>query len=428
MKAFLPVRLLSLGGAVAAAFLIMTAAKGMNSFVQLLILTAALYVILAVSLNLVNGITGQFSLGHAAFYMVGAYSSGFLTIHLYNYTFDASTWPKWIAWSSKVLNAWTHLSPVPWVISLIFIGMIFAALAGLLVGLPSLRLRGDYLAIVTLGFGEIMRIIVQNTKPLGEAYGMSVKPEHLPQGMTTSPLLTNMQLIMVAWLLAFATIGICRNILQHVQGLAFLSIREDEVAANAMGVNTTKVKVTAFVLAAALAGGAGAILAPFTGFVTPAHFDMNVSVLILTMVVLGGTGSITGSVIAALTLFLLPEKMRDLKQIGMPTVLGIMLAVFAVVYALRWITANVHTGRQQRTIYSLAAVAGGFVLSLILAKVTGMVPAIAAKVVDPSPLRFVLNAFTLIILMLLRPQGLFGHHELSLSKLFGNESPTGAVK
>ena len=406
MKAFLPVRLLSLGGAVAAAFLIMTAAKGMNSFVQLLILTAALYVILAVSLNLVNGITGQFSLGHAAFYMVGAYSSGFLTIHHYNHSFG----------------------PVGWTLLMIAVGAILAALAGLLVGLPSLRLRGDYLAIVTLGFGEIMRIIVQNTKPLGEAYGMSVKPEHLPQGMTTSPLLTNMQLIVVAWLLAFATIGICRNILQHVQGLAFLSIREDEVAANAMGVNTTKVKVTAFVLAAALAGGAGAILAPFTGFVTPAHFDMNVSVLILTMVVLGGTGSITGSVIAALTLFLLPEKMRDLKQIGMHTILGIMFAVFAVVYALRWSIANVHTGRQQRTIYSLAAVAGGFVLAFIFAKLTGMIPAVAAKVVDPSPLRFVLNAFTLIILMLLRPQGLFGHHELSLSKLFGNESPTGAVK
>jgi len=415
-KAYLPVRLLTLVAAVVGAMAIQSFAGHMDSFVQLLILAGSLYVTLAVSLNLVNGITGQFSIGHASFYLVGAYTSGFLTIHYFNKTL-----------ANPLLNKITHLGPIGWVVVMVFVGAIAAALAGLLVGLPSLRLRGDYLAIVTLGFGEIIRIIVQNTEPLGKATGLQVHPENLPAGVSTSPMLSNLGLVALGWLLAFATIGICRNMLQHVHGLAFLSIREDEVAANAMGVNTTRVKVTAFVLASAFAGAAGAILAPFTGFITPAHFDMNVSVLILTMVVLGGTGSITGSVVAALTLFLLPEKMRDLHQLGMPTILGILVGVFAAVGALRYVTEHVHKDRQTRTMYNVAIIAGSFVVMFLIAKLTGLVPAIAAKMVDPSPLRFVLNAFTLIILMLLRPQGLFGHHELSLSRIFGSPSPTGGV-
>ena len=195
-----------------------------SSFTQRLIILAGLYVTLAVSLNLINGITGQFSIGHAAFYQVGAYTTGVLARNYF---------------------AAAHLPPGLWLLVMMVAGGIGAAIAGLIVGLPSLRLRGDYLAIVTLGFGQIISIVSKNQEGLGKAYGMNVTPRF--------------QYVWIVWLLAIVCIAVCRNLLKNVHGLSFLAVREDEIAGSAMGVNDMRVKVTAFLLGSAFAGAAGAL-------------------------------------------------------------------------------------------------------------------------------------------------------------------------
>src|SRR5579862_2936681 len=252
-------RLLSLAAGIGLCFLIDFLAHRQSDYSQRLIVLAGLYVTLAVSLNLINGITGQFSIGHAAFYQVGAYTAGLVSLKFF-------------------ANA--HLPPLVWLLVVMFAGAVTAALAGLVVGLPSLRLRGDYLAIVTLGFGQIINIIAKNQQILGKAYGMDISPR-IPS-------------IFMVWLLAIFTIAICRNLLKNVHGLSFLAVREDEVAGAAMGVNVTRIKVTSFVLGSAFAGAAGALYAHAIGFISLTNFSMDVSFIMLTVVVLGGTRSITG--------------------------------------------------------------------------------------------------------------------------------------
>ena len=232
------VRILSIAAAVAGCFALQGIASGQNDYTQRLIILAGLYVTLAVSLNLINGITGQFSIGHAAFYQVGAYLAAFL--------------------SGKYFAS-AHMPPLVWLVLTMIAGALGAAVAGFVVGLPSLRLRGDYLAIVTLGFGEIIRIQVQNTPALGGSYGMNVQPKIVS--------------IAFVWLLAVLCIAVCRNLLKTAHGLPFLAVREDEIASSAMGVNVTRVKVAAVILGSAFAGAAGALLASYEGFITPATFS-----------------------------------------------------------------------------------------------------------------------------------------------------------
>jgi branched-chain amino acid transport system permease protein len=267
--------------------------------------------------------------------------------------------------------------------------------------LPSLRLRGDYLAIVTLGFGEIIRIVTQNLKPLGAASGMPVQPK------------TNA--IWLAWLLAFVCIAVCRNLLRTAHGLPFLAVREDEVASSAMGVNVTRVKVTAFVLGSAFAGAAGAYLAHFEGFLIPTMFTMELSFIVLTMVVLGGTGSITGSAFAAIMLSALPELLRNVRQVSMPGLLAATVAIIAAVALLRRMGQNYHgdfRGKCLRVAGILAGCVGGL---YVLRQGLFYIPALASASADGSRLRLVIFAAVLIILMLLRPQGIFGHREFSWS-------------
>ena len=230
-------------------------ARGMDSFTQQLIVFAGLYVTLAVSLNLINGITGQFSIGHAAFYLIGAYTAAYLGIRFY---------PQF------------HGNLYVWLLITAAIGAVTAAIAGLIVGLPSLRLKGDYLAIVTLGFGEIARIVVQNQEALGGSGGINVTPHTLDQP------------IMLVALLAVLCVAVCRNLLKTAHGLPFLAVREDEVASSAMGVNVTLVKVTAFLIGSAFAGAAGAIYGNSLGAINPQLFTSTVSISVLSMVVLGG--------------------------------------------------------------------------------------------------------------------------------------------
>jgi branched-chain amino acid transport system permease protein len=237
-------------------------------------------IILAVSLNLVNGLTGQFSIGHAGFMAIGGYVSAVLLMR----------------------------GPAEDPYRLFFIcsiaaGAGAAALAGWLVGKPSLRLRGDYLAIVTLGFGEIIRVVIENTRIFGGAIGLSPIPRYAD--------------FTWIWTAAIATILITKRLRESTHGRAFLSVREDEVAAEAMGVDTTGYKVRAFVISSALAGVAGALSGAFEGNLSPQSFTFVRSFEIVAMVVLGGMGSITGSTLAAAVLTLLPEYLRALANLRM---------------------------------------------------------------------------------------------------------------
>jgi branched-chain amino acid transport system permease protein len=214
---------------------------------------------------------------------VGAYLSGVTSKVLHEY--GISVLPP--AVSDQVM----------FTISLV-VGASVAALFGFLVGLPSLRLKGDYLAIVTLGFGEIIRVVVQNTAVFGKALGLSGVPQH------TS--------LFSCGLVVFLTILIARRIAASTHGRSLLAIREDEVAAEAMGVNTTGYKVRAFVVAAFFAGLAGGIFAHYQSIVSPASFSFVKSMEVVVMIVAGGLGSTTGAVVAAVFLTLLPEGLRSL--------------------------------------------------------------------------------------------------------------------
>ena len=250
-------------------------------------------IILAVSLNLVNGLTGQFSIGHAGFVAVGGYVTALLLIN------GPQDDPYRIFF-----------------IAALAAGALAAGLAGYIVGKPSLRLRGDYLAIVTLGFGEIIRVIIENTRAFGGAIGLSPIPHRAD----------------FTWIWAFAiiTILISKRLRDSTHGRAFLSVREDEVAAEAMGVDTTGYKVRAFVISSALAGIAGGLSGAFEGNLAPQSFTFVRSFEVVAMVVLGGMGSITGSTIAAAVLTLLPEYLRFLANLRM-VIYSIALIVLMLV-------------------------------------------------------------------------------------------------
>lgn len=374
---FWSVRLASIAAVFAVCFGLEAFAQGQTDFIQRLMVLAGLYVTLAVSLNLINGITGQFSIGHAAFYQVGAYTAGYLATRYYGHL---------------------GIPGLPWLLLMIPAGAAMAAVAGLLVGLPSLRLRGDYLAIVTLGFGEIIRIVAQNQAALGGAYGMSITPRF--------------QYVWLVWLLAFVCIAVCRNLLKTAHGLPFLAVREDEVAAAAMGVNVTRTKVIAFLLGSAFAGAAGALLAHFEGFVSPAMFTMDVSFIIVTMVVLGGTGSITGATLAAILLFYLPEKMRDLTDVPLATLVAIGLTAGCFVALVRQVMFHYHGPLARRVMLYVGLVAGAFVAQWLLGLGLKQILALTTTV-EGARLRLVVFAVTLIMLMLIRPQGVLAHHEFS---------------
>ncbi|TQR20751.1 branched-chain amino acid ABC transporter permease [Psychrobacillus vulpis] len=230
----------------------------MNQFYSNTLIFIAINIILAVSLHLVIGITGQFSIGHAGFLAVGAYISAILTMKL-------------------------HL---PFIVA-ILVGGIVAALAGLIVGIPSLRLKGDYLAIATLGFAEIIRIVFLNIDAVGGAAGMQVS--HL-----------------TTWTYAFVclviTLIVIVNFTNSRHGIASISVRENEIAADAMGINTTYYKVIAFAIGSFFAGVAGALYSHNFYIIQPSQFGFLKSFDILIFVVLGGLGSLSGAVLSAILL------------------------------------------------------------------------------------------------------------------------------
>jgi branched-chain amino acid transport system permease protein len=289
---------------------------GVNAYIQLIMLFIVVNTILAMSLNLVNGYTGQFSLGHAGFMAIGAYTSAYLS----------TQFPLFVG----------PLAFVGIGITTVFGGLL-AAFAGYLVGLPSLRLKGDYLAIVTLGFGEIIRVALLNIDSLGGPRGLSGIPS-LPNFFTSYA-------YCVVWaLICFFVIW---RLVHSSHGRGFLSVREDEIAAEAMGINTTQMKVRAFVLSSFFAGVAGALFAHITNYISPSSFTFLMSVNAVIMVVLGGMSSMTGSITAAIFITVMPEALRSLQEI------------------------------------------------------TGV------------DLRMVIYSLMLILMMILRPKGLFGEHEIT---------------
>ncbi|MDQ0882980.1 branched-chain amino acid ABC transporter permease [Peribacillus sp. V2I11] len=251
-----------------------TISNGMlNPFYINTLMFIGINIMLATSLHLIIGITGQFSIGHAGFLAVGAYASAVMTMKL----------------------------ELPFIMA-VLAGGVIAAVAGMVIGIPSLRLKGDYLAIATLGFGEIVRIVLLNIDYVGGASGMQVS--HL----TTWP-----------WVFAcvMITVLVIRNFTNSTHGRACISVREDETAADAMGINTTYYKVAAFVIGAFFAGIAGSLYAHNFYIIQPSNFGFLKSFDILIFVVLGGLGSLSGSVLAAILLTIVTTFLQDYPETRM---------------------------------------------------------------------------------------------------------------
>jgi len=259
---------------------------GLNDYFRDVMTLTGMYVVLALGLNLVVGQTGLLNLGYVAFYATGAYAYAILST-----TLGVSFWPGLAA------------------------GAVAAALFALLVGLPTLRLRGDYFAIVTLGLGEITRIVLNNGDAVtGGPNGISNIGRPVVAGYTLHSTLDFYYLILT---LAVITVFAMRRLVDSRIGRAWLAIREDAVAAEAMGIDTFRLKLLAFVLGSAWAGLAGVFFAAKMAFVSPESFTFFESVLILCMVVLGGMGSIPGIILAAVLLIVLPELFRDFQDYRM---------------------------------------------------------------------------------------------------------------
>lgn len=259
--------------AIYAAVQFMISGGFLNNFYSNTLIFMGINIMLAVSLHLVIGITGQFSLGHAGFLAVGAYVSAIMTMKL----------------------------DLPFFAAILIAG-IAAALAGLVVGIPSLRLRGDYLAIATLGFAEIIRIIFLNIDYVGGAAGMQVT--HLTTWTYT-------------FICLFVTILVIVNFTNSRHGRACIAVRENEIAADAMGINTTYYKVLAFAIGSFFAGVAGALYAHNFYIIQPANFGFLKSIDILIYVVLGGLGSLSGAIVATILLTIVSTFLQDFPETRM---------------------------------------------------------------------------------------------------------------
>lgn len=257
---------------------------GLNGYILRIIIMISIYSILALGLNLVTGYAGQVSLGNAAYYAIGAYTSAILSTKL----------------------------GVNFFVAIMFAGMV-SALFGLLIGLPTLRLSGTYLAITTLGFGEVVRILLLNLDKLTNGpLGISRIPKPALFGFEFT--LVNNGLYYLSLILLAITLLACYLIINSKIGRAFIAIKEDELAASLMGIETTRYKVLAFVLSALLSGLAGSFYAHMTSYIDPNTFIFDTSIMILSIVILGGMGTLKGMVIGAIILVSFPEILRFLDK------------------------------------------------------------------------------------------------------------------
>lgn len=239
-----------------------------------IIILLGINTIMVMGLNITTGVTGQLSMGHAGFMSLGAYTSAIFTLKLGA--------PFWLA---------------------LLAGAAVAALFGFLIGLPALRLEGDYLAVVTIGFAEIVRVFFLNFEPGGKAVGLSGIPQH-----------TSFTLVLI---ITVVVVFLVHRLLKSRLGKAMYALRENEIAAEACGINTTHLKVLSFVLGAFLGGLGGALYAHYMYYISPQDFDFMRSIEMLNMVVLGGLGSIPGAILGTTILTILPEMLRVVAQYRM---------------------------------------------------------------------------------------------------------------
>ena len=276
----LPASQWGLLAALCASALLSWFAPAFNPYFLDVAVSCGINVTLAVSLNLINGYTGQFSLGHAGFMAVGAYTAAMLT------TVAAGLLLPLFGGHTALLFLMALLA-----------GGLAAALAGLLVGVPSLRLKGDYLAIVTLGFGEIIRVILQNIDAVGGSRGLIGIPDY-----------SN---LFVTFGLAAVTVYVVWALVSSSYGRGFIAVADDEIAAEAVGINSTRYKIRAFVVGAFFAGVAGGVYAHFKQYIAPQGFGFDKSIEIVVMVILGGMGNMPGVILAAVLLTVLTETLRQ---------------------------------------------------------------------------------------------------------------------
>lgn len=262
-----------------------------------IMISALIYVMLGLGLNIVVGLAGLLDLGYVAFFAVGAYGYALLNLH-----FGLSFW---------------IMLPV---------GGILAAIFGVILGYPVLRLRGDYLAIVTLGFGEIIRLVLENWNEFSKGpSGIANIPKPEFPGMTLSLEANTVYLYYIIVLLVIFTIFVINRLEKSRIGRAWIALKDDEIACQAMGIDKAKTKLRAFALGATWAGMGGVVFAAKTAFVNPASFTIWESVIILCTVVLGGMGSITGVIVGALLLILLPEYLRAVSEFRMIVFGGVLV-------------------------------------------------------------------------------------------------------
>lgn len=289
--------------------------SSINSYYYQIIIYCGINIVLATSLNLINGYTGQFSLGHAGFMAIGAYVSAALSAYFA---------PQLIAiFGDGVIGKGL------WFILVLLIGGAGAAIVGVIVGVPSLRLKGDYLAITTLGFSEIIRVVIQNLNFIGASQGfrgiyvydngvksLEMVPELNSIAYKFYEIPKYTDFFWTFLIVAVIIFGIT-NLMRSTYGRGFIAVKDDEIVAEAMGINTTKFKVTAFIIGAFFAGVAGGLYAHFLQYINPEDFNFLRSVEIVAMVILGGMGSTFGVVLAAIILTVLPELLRDIQQYRM---------------------------------------------------------------------------------------------------------------
>lgn len=360
-------------------------------------------IILAVSLTIVNGLAGQFSLGHAGFMAVGGYAAAAIVYYV-----SMTWWGTADPQGGLLTQAGTIAYDLPLIGKgdVLFVvgclcGGIVAALAGYVVGLPSLRLRGDYLAIVTLGFGEIVRVLLQGTsdqiQPWKVAQLEEVSRWKLPlmlggaNGFNFLPLYGSLFWIYFATVLALILVY---RLKYSTSGREFLSVREDEVAAQAMGVNVTRAKVRAFVIAAFFAGVAGGLYAMSLNAINATELGFQKSIDIVIMVVLGGMGSISGAALAAALLTIVPELLRD-----PPALWPIGLALLAILAIRQGLRGQWRWRPLVVTLLATVVLEGGRRWAL-------------AYHVNLADYRLIIFALMLILTMILRPDGIFGVHEI----------------
>lgn len=335
-------------GIVIAAFIVMQAlisTGSVSSLLEGLMVPLCIYVILAVSLNLVVGILGELSLGHAGFMCVGAFSSAFF---------------------SKCMKDIIENGALRFFLAML-IGIAVAAVFGILIGIPVLRLKGDYLAIVTLAFGEIIKNLV-NVLFIGkdsngfhfstkDVMGLNMEPDGTvivngPQGITGTP---QDSTFLIGFIMILITLFIVLNLIHSRDGRAIMSIRDNRIAAESVGINITKYKLMAFTVSAALAGSAGVLYAHNLSTLTANtnNFGYNQSIMILVYVVLGGIGNIRGSIIAAVVLTLLPEMLRGLQDYRMLIYAVVLIAMMLFNWApkaIEWREKHLRFGKKKEAV------------------------------------------------------------------------------